>query len=259
MILPIFVAGILMLGILLAATARGADDNAGGGETQAPPPATETPPPAEAPPATETPPPAEAPPATETPPPAEAPPATETPPPAEAPPATETPPPAEAPPATETPPPEAPPAGASQESNNTNFVNTILGIHNRERAAVGVPPLVWSDSLAASAQTWAEHLATINQMVHSPSTGRSYGQNIAGSTHGFGDTLPTMVESWVAEKKNWHGGVLTEENWYPTSHYTAMVWKTTTEIGCGMATGSVNDYLVCHYSPWGNFIGQSPY
>src|SRR5215211_3366360 len=49
---------------------------------------------------------------------------------------------AEAPPATETPPPAAPPAGASQGSNNTNFVNTILEIHNSERAAVGVPPLV---------------------------------------------------------------------------------------------------------------------
>src|SRR5215218_6014764 len=51
---------------------------------------------------------------------------------AEAPPATETPPPA-APPATETPPPAAPPAGASQGSNNTDFVNTILEIHNSER------------------------------------------------------------------------------------------------------------------------------
>src|SRR5438067_7551309 len=66
MILPIFVAGILMLGIL-APTARGADDNAGGGETQAPPateapPVTEAPPPAAAPPVTEAPPPAAAPP-----------------------------------------------------------------------------------------------------------------------------------------------------------------------------------------------------
>jgi uncharacterized protein YkwD len=200
------------------------------------------------------------------------PPATETPPPA-APPATETPPPA-APPATETPPPAAPPAGASQESNNTNFVNTILEIHNSERAAVGVPALVWSDSLAASAQTWADHLATINEFVHS--TGQPYGENIAGWTHGCGlsslvppldytkvvcpgDTLSTMVMSWVNEKTLWHGGVLTQENWYPTGHYTQVVWKTTTEIGCGMATGSANDYLVCQYSPGGNVIGQAPY
>ena len=47
----------------------------------------------------------------------------------------------------------------STASNNTgnaaDFVDTILGIHNRERVAVGVPPLTWSDSLAASAQNWA--------------------------------------------------------------------------------------------------------
>jgi uncharacterized protein YkwD len=88
---------------------------------------------------------------------------------------------AEAPPATETPPPAAPPAGASQ---GADFVNTILEIHNSERAAVGVAPLVWSDTLAASAQTWAEHVATINEMVHS--TGQPYGENIAGWGHGCG-------------------------------------------------------------------------
>jgi hypothetical protein len=91
MILPIFVAGILMLGIL-APTARGADDNAGGGEIApaAPPPATETPPPV-----------------------------------------------------------AAPPASASQVSNNTDFVNTVLEMQNRKRAAVGLPPLMWSNTLAA--------------------------------------------------------------------------------------------------------------
>src|SRR6476661_8327470 len=32
-------------------------------------------------------------------------------------------------------------------------VNGILALHNKERAAVGVPPLTWSNTLAASAQT----------------------------------------------------------------------------------------------------------
>src|SRR5205085_1686467 len=103
MILPIFVAGILMLGIL-APTARGADDNAGGGETQAPPAGGGETAPAAPPPATETPPPV-----------------------------------------------AAPPASASQVSNNTDFVNTVLEMQNRKRAAVGVPPLMWSNTLAAGA------------------------------------------------------------------------------------------------------------
>ena len=136
-------------------------------------------------------------------------------------------------------------AAAPQESNNTDFVNTILAIHNRERTAVGVPPLVWSDSLAAGAKDWAEHLAQINQMIHS--TDMSYGENLAGRTHG-GDTTAPMVESWVAEKKNWHGGSLTEENFNQVGHYTQMVWRNAKQVGCGQATGSVNDYLVCRYS-----------
>ena len=154
----------------------------------------------------------------------------------------------------------------STASNNTgnaaDFVNTILGIHNLERAAVGVPPLTWSDSLAASAQTWAEHMATINQMVHSDDF--SYGENIAGWSHGNSppgsqDTLTKMVESWAVEKKNWQGGVLTEENAASAGHYTQMVWKDTKQVGCGVAAASVNDYLVCQYSPTGNSIGKAPY
>src|SRR5438105_12701059 len=51
-------------------------------------------------------------------------------------------------------------ASTSQQSNNTNaygnaqpdFAKIILEIHNRERALVGVPPLAWSDKLAADAK-----------------------------------------------------------------------------------------------------------
>ena len=157
------------------------------------------------------------------------------------------------------------PSESTLNNNTTNeadFVNTILEIHNRERAAVGVPPLTWSDTLAASAQPWAEHVATINDMVHSDDF--SYGENIAGQSHGNSppgslETLIKMVESWAVEKENWQGGVLTEENWAPAGHYTQMVWKDTKQVGCGVTAASVNDYLVCHYSPTGNSIGIAPY
>jgi uncharacterized protein YkwD len=150
---------------------------------------------------------------------------------------------------------------SNNTGNTADIVNTILGIHNRDRADVGVPPLTWSDSLAASAQTWAEHMATIDQMVHSDDF--SYGENIAGQSHGNSpgnlDTLIKMVESWAVEKENWHGGVLTEENAPLVGHYTQMVWKDTKQVGCGVASASVNDYLVCHYSPVGNSVGKAPY
>jgi uncharacterized protein YkwD len=164
----------------------------------------------------------------------------------------------QAPPATETPPPAAiPPPATNTGTMSADWANSILAVHNSERAAVGVPPLVWSDSLAARAQAWAEHLATIPEMVHS-----GPGENIAGF---FTDpTEPRGGTSlWVAEKQNWQGGVLTEQNWYPTGHYTQMVWSSTTEIGCGAAPpgagGPAWSTLVCQYNPPGNYIGQAPY
>jgi pathogenesis-related protein 1 len=241
MILPIFVAGILMLGILSAATARGADDNAGGGETQAPPAGG-----------------------------GEAAPA--------APPATETPP-AAAPPATETPPAAAPPAGAPQvnnstgtppESNNTNaygnaqpdFAKIILEIHNRERAAVGVPPLVWNDELAADAKTYAEHLIATGEFTH-PSAEwvaahpmAPEGENLAGSSGSPITKLAEMAEGWVSEKNNYHGE---PGNFNGVGHYTQMVWRTTTAVGCATASGNGRDVLDCRYSPPGNSLGQKPY
>jgi hypothetical protein len=192
---------------------------------------------------------------------------------------TETPPPpATAPPATtETPPPpatEAPPAGASQVSNNTggmsaDWANSILAVHNSERAAVGVPPLVWSDSLAAGAQAWAEHVSQTGVVGHSTCCGafRDYGENIAGFYWDQGPTAPgTGTSLFVDEKKNYHGQPVEETGGAPDAtygHYTQMVWRSTTQVGCGTAPpgagGLPYSILVCRYIPPGNIFGQVPY
>ena len=68
-------------------------------------------------------------------------------------------------------------------SNNTgnvqgeDLVSSVLAMQNQERAAVGVPPLTWSDTIAASAQTWADHVLATSDSTHS--TGTGYGENIA--------------------------------------------------------------------------------
>ena len=43
----------------------------------------------------------------------------------------------------------------------------IIAAHNVYRDEVGVTPLTYSSSLAASAQAWAEHDASIGSLVHS--------------------------------------------------------------------------------------------
>jgi uncharacterized protein YkwD len=58
----------------------------------------------------------------------------------------------------------------STASNNTgniaDLANTILAVHNSEHGAVGVPPLVWNDTLAADARTYAQYLADTGKSEH---------------------------------------------------------------------------------------------
>lgn len=134
----------------------------------------------------------------------------------------------------------------------------ILRLHNIDRENVGVPPLRWSDSLAAGAQEWANTLAARNQMVHSHTPG--LGENLA-MWWGNRPTMDTLVNMWTDEKGHFQPGtfpnVSTDGNWQSVGHYTQMVWRRTTEVGCGVADNGRTEFLVCRYNPQGNFFGQT--
>ncbi len=134
-------------------------------------------------------------------------------------------------------------------------IQEILAAHNGYRAQAGVSPLQWSASLAASAQAWATHLAATGPLVHSGA-----GENLADGTAGA-FSLTQMVGFWGNEEKFFTNGVFpavsTTGNWEDVGHYTQLIWRNTTEVGGGLATGQGNDYLVCHYSPAGNVVGET--
>jgi len=144
------------------------------------------------------------------------------------------------------------PVSQSARVNQTE----ILAAHNRYRREVGVRGLVWSESIAASARKWAEYLAATGSFKHSSS---GYGENIwSGTTGSFSQT--SMVDRWGGEQQNFVTG-----SSFPNvcrgrcGHYTQIIWRNTTAIGCGLATGGKRDYLVCQYDPPGNYRGRKPY
>ncbi len=120
-----------------------------------------------------------------------------------------------------------------------------LKAHNALRAKHGVPALSWSGGLADTAQAWA------NRCVFEHSS-NGLGENLAMGTSGR-QSVGQFVEDWYNEIGAYdfaNGGFSGD-----TGHFTQVVWKSTTELGCGVAQCSGNDLLVCNYSPAGNMEG----
>lgn len=143
----------------------------------------------------------------------------------------------------------------------SNFNERILAAQNREREKMAVPPLQWDEKLAAGAADWAHHLSATGRFEHSPDTNDvdPEGENIWGGTPGY--YLPeNMVGLWVAEKKNFKPGIFPANSRSgqveDVSHYTQLVWRRTTHVGCALSAAGAEEILVCRYSSSGNVIGQ---
>lgn len=138
----------------------------------------------------------------------------------------------------------------------------LLMAHNQFRAQAGVPPLSWDPALAAGAAAYGPPLAARGALAHSPRGARiGIGENLWMGTAGA-FTPEVMVGSWGAERSMYRDGVFpnvsTTGNWLDVSHYTAMIWRTTTKVGCALHRSGRWDYLICRYSPSGNRDGQRP-
>ena len=147
----------------------------------------------------------------------------------------------------------------------------MVAAHNKWRAQVGVGELRYSTELQVSAQAWADTLMRTNHcgMRHSKPEGQ-YGENLYwASAISWSDgrrELATVrpaqvVDSWGGEKRDYDHAKNSCKPGKMCGHYTQMVWKTSTQVGCAMAVcpDSQEQVWVCQYQPAGNWVGSKPY
>lgn len=167
-----------------------------------------------------------------------------------------------------------PDAGMPIDMNGAGETGRMVGMtaaHNAVRARMhtpmpspAIPPVKWSTAIAAIAQAYADTCP----MGHSMRPG--YGENIA-FFGGFMSNAEMVTESWAGEESCWTYGAFFQGdscNMLCTSsmnangcgHYTQVIWRETTEIGCGVGTCfGGQEIWVCNYQPQGNFVGMLPY
>ena len=162
-----------------------------------------------------------------------------------------------------------PPTGVTPEQL------AIFNAHNMFRDEHCVPRLQWSAELATNAQTWASG-------CHKDANGAFCHQNVCGTPTSFGENLgfgfresngqPILpglspedaVQNWYCEIQNYNfDNPVLVPGFSPqacippvNAHFTQVVWKETTEVGCAPATCSTEagqgTLWVCEYSPAGN-------
>ena len=136
--------------------------------------------------------------------------------------------------------------------------------HNAARAAVGVAPLTWSDTLATTARAYAEEMSRTGKFAHAPQPQgmTREGENLWTGTR-YAYAYPEMMGHWVAEQRDFINmptpGFSRTGKVEDVAHYTQIVWRGSTQVGCAMASNKTDDYLVCRYSPPGNVFGQKAY
>ena len=146
---------------------------------------------------------------------------------------------------------------AQPNSPKARMPQEMVNAHNQWRSQVDVPPLQWSSELANYAQEWADRLmAQGGDLVHRQEG--KYGENLFWG-RGKSWSPTEVVNSWGSEVNDYDYASNSCRPNQVCGHYTQVVWRNTTEVGCGVARSGNTEIWVCNYNPPGNYVGQKPY
>ncbi|XP_063689847.1 fibrocystin-L-like isoform X2 [Bolinopsis microptera] len=149
------------------------------------------------------------------------------------------------------------------ESKPTGYVKTAQDVHNMyRRRHSSTPDICFSDSVAKSAASWADHLAQNNVFKSSSTSNReNRGENLMIFEHWDLKSdeayMRDAISAWYAEGSNFN-----PEDPSNTMRYAQMLWKLSDQVGCAItkkrasSTEKYKIYIVCHYAPAGNTEGK---
>lgn len=145
----------------------------------------------------------------------------------------------------------------------------VINTHNKFRKRHGLSSLRWSNELASYAQEWANTLKNTNACRMRHRANNPYGENLSwASAVSWSDgkrsiqqvTSKDIVNDWGNEDKWYNYQRNSCQQGRQCGHYTQMVWKDTTEVGCAVAIcKDLSQVWVCNYNPPGNYVGKRPY
>lgn len=159
--------------------------------------------------------------------------------------------------------------GGDDGDGNAGGVPAYVVFHNAKRALhCNTPALVRSATLEAEVQAFVKGCPT----KHSTGGERNQaGENMMWSAGPYVNpayedaNYELAIETWYGQEVGRYN-FATGESTGPTGHFTAIVWKSTTQIGCAVGGlhgectnkfgGVPNTVIVCRYQPGGNWGGK---
>lgn len=154
-------------------------------------------------------------------------------------------------------------ANAQQLLSGGDYVKA----HNDFREKHCVPPLTKSATLEAAAAAWAKQLAEKDEFEHADNLA-GIGENLftagrSGEPYANdGEVHTTAAGEWYAEIKDYKFSIPTphSDKTGVVGHFTQMIWKSSTEVGCANVSYSKDDMhkvvSVCRYAPGGNDVSN---
>eukprot|EP00916_Digyalum_oweni_P004710 GHVL01008345.1.p1 GENE.GHVL01008345.1~~GHVL01008345.1.p1 ORF type:complete len:236 (-),score=34.31 GHVL01008345.1:81-788(-) len=130
-------------------------------------------------------------------------------------------------------------------------MSCILRVTNYLRCFHGVQMLKWNEEAAMNAQAHADKCST-DSHSESYELPLQSAENMA-SGKSLVDIPETLPELFWVEYSNW-----LEQNGKVWGHFSAMVWDTTSVMGCGTCIDDDNSIYVCHYALEASNMGNEP-